>query len=137
MLKKARVLDPEGDYRLVGDGDFSQLQQNTFDLVLSAFTFDNIPTMEKKVRILRGIKDLLREDGRVVNMVSSPEIYMYEWLIDWVWQITDNSYDDLNPEINNNGDIAWQGRDGSEYQILFYENDEDTISLVHLPLAEA
>jgi len=55
------------------------------------------------------------------------EIYMYEWLIDWVWQITDNSYDDLNPKINNNGDIAWQGRDGSERQILFYENDADTI----------
>jgi hypothetical protein len=55
------------------------------------------------------------------------EIYMYEWLIDWVWQITDNSYDDVNPKINNNGDIAWQGRDGSEYQISFYENDTDTI----------
>ncbi len=55
------------------------------------------------------------------------EIYMYEWLIDWVWQITDNSYDDVNPKINNNGDIAWQGRDGTEYQVLFYENDTDTI----------
>ncbi len=55
------------------------------------------------------------------------EIFMYEWLIDWVWQITDNSYDDYYPMINNNGDIAWQGRDGSEYQVFFYENDMDTI----------
>jgi len=50
MLKKARELDPKGDYRLITDGDFSQFKHNTYDLVLSAFTFDNIPTMEKKVK---------------------------------------------------------------------------------------
>ncbi|MCJ7459859.1 MAG: class I SAM-dependent methyltransferase, partial [candidate division Zixibacteria bacterium] len=38
MIKKAREIDPEGDYRLVKDGNFSQLKENTFDLVLSAFT---------------------------------------------------------------------------------------------------
>ena len=79
MLTKAREIDPEGDYRLVGDGDFSHLQHNAYDLVLSAFTFDNIPTMKKKVGIFREIRDLLREDGRIVNLVSSPEIYTHEW----------------------------------------------------------
>jgi ubiquinone/menaquinone biosynthesis C-methylase UbiE len=79
MIKKAREIDPEGDYRLINDGDFSQLQKNTYDLVLSAFTFDNIPTMEKKVKIFREIGRLLKSEGKIVNLVSSPEIYVNEW----------------------------------------------------------
>jgi ubiquinone/menaquinone biosynthesis C-methylase UbiE len=79
MLKKARELDPEGDYRLVEDGDLSQLQAGAYDLALSAFTFDNIPTMEKKIRNFRELGRLLKIEGRVIDLVSSPEIYTHEW----------------------------------------------------------
>lgn len=79
MIKKARELDPKGDYRLIKDGDFSQFKNNAYDLVLSAFTFDNIPTMEKKVMNFRGLGILLKNEGRLVNVVSSPEIYTHEW----------------------------------------------------------
>jgi len=47
--------------------------------VLSAFTFDNIPTMGRKVKILTELRNLLNQDGRIVNLVSSPEIYTQEW----------------------------------------------------------
>jgi ubiquinone/menaquinone biosynthesis C-methylase UbiE len=79
MLKKARELDPEGDYRLVEDSDLRQFRANAYDLVLSAFTFDNIPTTEKKVDNFREIGRLLKSEGRIVNLVSSPEIYTHEW----------------------------------------------------------
>jgi ubiquinone/menaquinone biosynthesis C-methylase UbiE len=79
MLDKAREIDLEGDYRLINDGDFSQFKHETFDLVLSAFTFDNIPTSEKKITILREIGSLLKREGRMINLVSSAEIYLYEW----------------------------------------------------------
>jgi ubiquinone/menaquinone biosynthesis C-methylase UbiE len=79
MIKKARKLDPRGDYRLIEDGDFSQFTNSAFDLVLSAFTFDNVPTMEKKVRNFRGLGILLKNEGRIVNLVSSPKIYTHEW----------------------------------------------------------
>ena len=79
MIKKARAIDPKGDYRLVEDGNLSQLNDNAYDLVLSVFTFDNIPTMGKKVRNFREFGRLLNSDGRIVNLVSSPEIYTHEW----------------------------------------------------------
>ncbi len=79
MIKKAREIDPKGDYRLVKDGDLSQLRDNIYDLVLSVFTFDNIPTMEKKVKNFREIASLLKSEGKIVNLVSSPEIYTHEW----------------------------------------------------------
>jgi SAM-dependent methyltransferase len=79
MLERARECDPRGDYRLVPDGDLSLLTADTFDLVLSAFTFDNIPTMEKKVALFRSLKNLLTCDGRILNLVSAPEIYCNEW----------------------------------------------------------
>jgi len=79
MLKKARELDPEGDYRLVEDGDLSQFKDEAYDLALSAFTFDNIPTMEKKVKNFVEFGQLLKNEGRVINLVSSPEIYTHEW----------------------------------------------------------
>ena len=79
MLKQACARDPEGDYRLIQEDGLSQLQAKAFDLVLSAFTFDNIPTMEKKVKLFRGLGSLLRSEGKIVNLVSSPEIYTHEW----------------------------------------------------------
>lgn len=79
MLAQARDRDPEGDYRLVSDGDLGTLAADAYDLVLSAFTFDNIPTSEKKVRLFQDLKRLLSAGGRIVNLVSSPEIYVNEW----------------------------------------------------------
>ena len=79
MLARSRNRDPQGDYRLVPDGDLSSLVGNAYDLVLSAFTFDNIPTMEKKVALFQDLKRILSADGRIVNLVSSPEIYVNEW----------------------------------------------------------
>ena len=79
MLKQARARDPEGDYRLIEDGGLHQLQARVYDLVLSVFTFDNIPTMEKKVTLFRDLGRLLKNEGRIVSVVSSPEIYTHEW----------------------------------------------------------
>jgi ubiquinone/menaquinone biosynthesis C-methylase UbiE len=79
MIRKAREIDPKGDYRLVKDGDLSQFEDGAYELALSAFTFDNIPTLEKKVKALGELRCLLEENGRIVNLVSSPEIYRHEW----------------------------------------------------------
>ena len=79
MLARAREYDPHGEYRLVPDGDLGSLASATYDLVLSVFTFDNIPTMAKKVALFASLKRLLRSDGRIVSLVSAPEIYINEW----------------------------------------------------------
>ena len=47
MLVRARARDPGGRYVLIPDGELGALKGSSFDLVLSAFTFDNIPTREK------------------------------------------------------------------------------------------
>ena len=80
MLARARERDPEGDYRLVGEEGPESLPAAAFDLVLSAFTFDNVPTMERKVRLLRALGERLASGGRIVSVVSSPEIYTHEWV---------------------------------------------------------
>src|SRR6202035_1831093 len=72
MLARARALDPVGDYRLVSDGNLGGLTQDRYDLVLSVFTFDNIPTMEKKVALFKALKRLLTGGGHIVSLVSSP-----------------------------------------------------------------
>jgi len=79
MVKRACESNPEGIYHVIKEGDFSSLRNSSFDLILSAFPFDNIPTMKKKVRNLRGLRELLRNDGVLINLVSSPEIYTHEW----------------------------------------------------------
>jgi ubiquinone/menaquinone biosynthesis C-methylase UbiE len=79
MLKKARELDPKGEYSLIKEGEFIQFKDNHYDLALSVFTFDNIPTMEKKVANFRGLAHLIKSEGKLVNVVSSPEIYTHEW----------------------------------------------------------
>lgn len=80
MLSRARERDPEGDYRLVpDDGDLPGLDPGSFDLILSVFTFDNIPIFERKVSLLTALRRLLAPGGRLINLVSSPVIYLHEW----------------------------------------------------------
>jgi ubiquinone/menaquinone biosynthesis C-methylase UbiE len=78
MLQVARARDPTGDYRLVLGDNFEDLDARSFDLILAAFTFDNIPgTM--KARIFGDLRELLAPSGTLVNVVSSPAIYTHEW----------------------------------------------------------
>ena len=79
MLSRARESDPDGDYRLVSNGELPGLDPGSFDLILSAFTFDNIPDFEGKVSLLTALRRLLVPAGRMVNLVSSPVIYLNEW----------------------------------------------------------
>ena len=79
MIREAEQIDPAGDYRLVEEGDLAQFEAYSFNLVLSAFAFDNIPTAKKKVKNLGALERLLKEEGKVVNLVSSPDIYKNEW----------------------------------------------------------
>ncbi len=79
MLARARERDPEGDYRRVPDGALPGLETGRFDLVLSTFTFDNIPTREKKLALFTALNGLLAGGGRIVSLVSSPDIYVHEW----------------------------------------------------------
>jgi SAM-dependent methyltransferase len=79
MLVRAREADPGGDYRLVADGDLEGVETGAFDVVLCAFTFDNIPGAPTRSRLLSQLRERLRTGGRIVNLVSSPEIYTNEW----------------------------------------------------------
>lgn len=78
MIRKARELDADGDYRLIEPVDFRGLAEGGWDLVLSAFTFDNIPQADKG-RHLLGLARLLAPRGRIANLVSTPAIYTHEW----------------------------------------------------------
>ncbi len=99
MIKKARERDPQGDYHLVRDEDFSSLNQCSFDLALSMFTFDNVPTMDKKITLYRKMGSLLHEKGRIISLVSSPDIYTHEWASFSTKEFHENRY-------AGNGDIV-------------------------------
>lgn len=79
MLERARAADPGGEYRQVPDGDVSALPRAAYDLVQSVFTFDNVPTVERKVALFSGLRERLAAGGRIVSLVSSPDIYVHEW----------------------------------------------------------
>ena len=79
MLAHARRRDPDGTYLLVPDGDLGTLRPGSFDLVFSAFTFDNVPGREARGHLFEQLARLLTPTGRMVNLVSAPEIYRNEW----------------------------------------------------------
>jgi ubiquinone/menaquinone biosynthesis C-methylase UbiE len=79
MITLAQHLDPNGIYQRIDDGNFSKLPPFSYDLILSVFTFDNIPTINKKIMLFKSLSTLLQQDGAMINIVSSPEIYTHEW----------------------------------------------------------
>lgn len=80
MLDQARALDPSGDYHLLHDNIMGEFAVGSFDLILGAFTFDNIPTDAAKENALGGLRTLLAPDGSLFLVVSSPAIYVNEWV---------------------------------------------------------
>jgi SAM-dependent methyltransferase len=78
MIRRAREADPDGTYALLADGDLDRFPAGALDLVLAAFPFDNIPGAAK-AGLFRALGRLLAGTGRVVNIVSSPEMYTHEW----------------------------------------------------------
>lgn len=79
MLEIAHKLDSSGEYHLIDDADLTIFNKKSFDLILSTFTFDNIPTMKRKVKIFKAMTSVLNDTGKIINLVSSPELYVNEW----------------------------------------------------------
>ena len=79
MIELARQADPSGNYQLAEDDKFSALEPASFDLIVSAFAFDNIPGAANRCELLRGLRRLLKTEGRIILLGSTPEIYRHEW----------------------------------------------------------
>jgi SAM-dependent methyltransferase len=79
MLDQARALDPSGKYHLIRDNIASEFAPGSFDVILAAFTFDNMP-MEAKADALSALRILLASDGCLLLVVSSSAIYVNEWV---------------------------------------------------------
>jgi SAM-dependent methyltransferase len=79
MIAKAHELDPEGDYCLTPVDNFTAPGNVQFELVLSMFTFDNIPGTTNKIRLFHNLRQLLTPTGRLISVVSTPQIYVNEW----------------------------------------------------------
>jgi len=78
MLDHARALDPFGEYHLIRNSIASEFAPGGFDVILAAFTFDNMPT-ETKAEVLGALRILLAPSGCLLLVVSAPEIYIHEW----------------------------------------------------------
>src|SRR5262245_36168258 len=78
MLDQAHALDPLGDYHLIRANVVDEFAPGSFDIILAAFTFDNMPT-EAKAEALSTLRILLAPVGCMLLVVSAPEIYVNEW----------------------------------------------------------
>jgi SAM-dependent methyltransferase len=78
MLDQAHALDPLGEYHLIRANVVEEFAPASFDIILAAFTFDNMPT-EAKAEALRALRILLAPAGCLLLVVSAPEIYVNEW----------------------------------------------------------
>jgi len=79
MIRMAQEADPDGRYLLVEGSDYGRLGSSRYNLIFSAFAFDNIPGLENRRQILRGLRGLLADGGRIILLGSTPEIYIHEW----------------------------------------------------------
>jgi SAM-dependent methyltransferase len=80
MLAEARKRDGGGDYRRIPVGSLGPVSGERFDLVLSAFTFDNVSEPGVRRALFQALGRTLASGGRIVNLVSAPEIYVNEWV---------------------------------------------------------
>ncbi len=80
MVAAAQARDPGGDYRVVMPGNLETLPPAGYDLILSVFPFDNIPSGDRKVSTLRALRSRLAAGGTIVNVSAAPAVYLNEWV---------------------------------------------------------
>lgn len=80
MITIAKEFDPEGKYILLTKNEIETFTGSGFDLVTAIFTFDNIPGIEKRIDLLSQLRGLLKKEGIIVMVGSTPEIYVNQWL---------------------------------------------------------
>ncbi len=79
MIARASATAPDGKYMVIENGDFSKLEKESYDLILSVFTFDNIPDVKNRIGLFRGLKGLLKPGGIAVLLDSTVALYTNEW----------------------------------------------------------
>ena len=79
MIKKAEELDPDGTYILNDNNQLSEMAESQFDLILSVFTFDNIPDKEERIKLFSELGKRLNKNGVMVLLDSTPELYVNDW----------------------------------------------------------
>jgi SAM-dependent methyltransferase len=124
MIRHAQTIDPEGDYRLIANDKLGVLSNNSFDLILAAYPFDNIPSMENKVEVFAQLSPLLDKNGKLIIIVSTPEIYTNEWVSFTTQGFEENSNaktgDEVRVSLKDFGesepvtDILWSREDYEE-----------------------
>lgn len=85
MIKKAREIDQDGKYVLLtpafaGASGLDVFEKDPFDLITAVFTFDNIPGVEYRTKLLKQLSGLLTSTDIIMLVNSTPEIYVNEWL---------------------------------------------------------
>jgi len=71
-VERAREIDPEGDYRLVGGADFTR-SQSVGAIWCCRLTFDNKSPRWSSSEDVQRARYLLRPGGAIVSLVSSPD----------------------------------------------------------------
>lgn len=140
MLQEARHRDSDGDYRLLRSDNLDALGERTFDLVLCAFTFDNIPGVPRRQHLFKELRARLNPGGRIINLVSSPDIYLNEWVSFSTREFPENRLAGSGgtvriimldvPDRRPVEDVVWSHED---YVNLFASADLELIA-VHRPL---
>ncbi|HEX2968227.1 MAG TPA: class I SAM-dependent methyltransferase [Bacteroidales bacterium] len=121
MIRIAKELDKEGDYRIVTDGNYKQLGSSGFDIVQSIFTFDNIPGWENRTTILKGLRDLLKPTGKLICLDSTPELYVNEWASFSTMDFPENNYAKTGDIVR---DIMLDVEDRSPIEDIFWTLDD-------------
>lgn len=139
MLAEAARRDPQGNYVRVLPDDIGAVGAATFDVILCAFPFDNIPARER-VSLFRQLRERLAPHGRLINLVSAHEIYLHEWLSFSTRDFPENRHARSGetvrivmldvPDRRPVEDVLWTEAD---YQQTFAEAGLQTIE-VHRPL---
>lgn len=78
---------------------------------------------------------LLNENGDAAwvehdSGTGSQGLYLFEAASRNVVRISSATQSVLNPALNNRGDLVWEGRDGTPWQIFFYDHATGTVSQI-------
>lgn len=140
MLNEAKKKDGTRGYYLIKSGDLHLFKDNCFDLILSAFTFDGIPSKDEGVKISKEMKRVLKDKGIIIHITSTPELYQHHW-VSFMSGFPENkiakSGDRVRIDVRGTNikvyDYAWEDKD---YREIFVAAGLQLVKLLK-PLAKS
>ena len=117
MIRESKTRDPNGEYQQIKSGELP-FKNSTFDLILSAIVFLEIPSKEEIILVSKEMKRVLKREGIIIIVTGTPESYTND-SASFICDLPENK----KLKSGDKAKVLFRGTNIVFYDYVWFDND--------------